>query len=58
MNSNLNKYLSSVFRNEVEDHQIFSEVANSINYKTYAKDNQSHQFIVDKVYRLDLDEIM
>ena len=58
MNSDLNKYLSSVLRNEVNDSRMPFDMNNSINYKNHSKDNQTQHFIVDRIYRLDLDEII
>lgn len=58
MNSDLNKYLSSVLRNEVKDSRMPFDINKIISHKTYSKDNQTGQFIVDRIYRLDLDEII
>ena len=58
MNSDLNKYLSSVLRSEVNDLRMPFDINNTIIYKIHLKDNQTQHFIVDRVYRLDLDEII
>jgi hypothetical protein len=58
VNSDLNKYLTSVLRNEVTDSNMPIDTNNTMSYKTHSKDNQTGQFIVDRIYRLDLDEII
>jgi hypothetical protein len=34
------------------------DINKTMNYKTHSKDNQTGQFIIDRIYRLDLDEII
>ncbi len=59
MNTNLNKYLSSVFRNELkESYQPHSPAMSFQTSKHQENENKTQQFIVDKIYRLDLDEII
>lgn len=58
MNSELNKYLTSVLRNEVGESRMPFDANKGMSYKTQSKDNHNQQFIIDRIYRLDLDEII
>ncbi len=57
MNSNLNKYLSDVFRNEVKEKTML-EIKQNKNNVSHFKDQKLNQFLVDGKYTLRLDEII
>ncbi|MBU3557227.1 hypothetical protein ICN18_06245 [Polynucleobacter sp. Ross1-W9] len=57
MNTNLTKYLSDVFRNEVKDKTAIEskELKSSI---APLKDSKLNHFLLDRKYALRLDEII
>jgi hypothetical protein len=58
MNTNLNEYLSIVFRSELKDSYALPTLIKPFYPIKQSKDSQAQQFIVDRSYRLDLDEII
>ena len=58
MNANLTKYLSDVFRNEVERDTTKETKERSLQGGPYLLDRNTKQFIVDEKFSLRLDEII
>ena len=58
MNANLTKYLSDVFRNEVEHDATLEPKEGSLQRGSYLLDRNINQFVVDKRFSLHLDEIV
>ena len=58
MNTNLTKYLSDVFRNEVEYTGAVEPKESNLQASAYLLDRNINQFIVDKKFSLGLDEII
>lgn len=57
MNANLTKYLSDVFRNEVQDKAVLKSQQHESTH-THLNDPKVKQFLVDRKYALRLDEII
>lgn len=57
MNANLTKYLSDVFRNEVQDKIVFKSEQHESRIPNL-NDPKLNQFLVDGKYALRLDEII
>jgi len=57
MNANFNKYLSEVFRNEVQDKTKFESQEHQVGISHF-NDSKINQFLVDRRYSLRLDEII
>ena len=58
MNANLTKYLSDVFRNEVEHDTNLEPKESALQRGSYLLDRNINQFVVDKRFSLHLDEIV
>jgi hypothetical protein len=58
MNANLTKYLSDVFRNEVQHDTVTETKESSLQGGPYLLDRNTKQFIVDEKFSLRLDEII
>jgi hypothetical protein len=58
MNANLTKYLSDVFRNEVEIDATSESQKHSQKAASHLRDQNTKQFILDKRFSLRLDEII
>jgi len=58
MNANLTKYLSDVFRNEVECTSAIEPKESNLQASAYLLDRNINQFVVDKKFSLGLDEII
>jgi hypothetical protein len=58
MDSNLNKYLAEVFRNEVRKAYQPASFKESLQYSTMLNDHNAQQFLVDNTYSLRFDEII
>jgi len=58
MNANLTKYLSDVFRNEVEINATPESHQHSQQAATHLRDQNTKQFVLDKRFSLRLDEII
>ena len=58
MNTNLTKYLSDVFRNEVEYTAAIKPKENNLQANVYLLDRNINQSVVDKKFSLGLDEII
>jgi len=58
MNANLTKYLSDVFRNEVERTIAIEPKESNLQTSAYLLDRNINQFVVDKKFSLGLDEII
>jgi hypothetical protein len=58
MNANLTKYLSDVFRNEVEHDATLEAKESSLQQGSHVLDRNIKQFVVDKRFSLHLDEIV
>lgn len=57
MKANLTKYLSDVFRNEVQDKAVLKSQQHESTH-THLNDPKVKQFLVDRKYALRLDEII
>ena len=58
MNKNLTKYLSDVFRNEVQSKDIRESLESKTQTSHYLVDRNMNHFIVDKKCSLRFDEII
>lgn len=58
MNANLTKYLSDVFRNEVECNAAIELKLSNLQASPHLLDRNMKQFVVDKQFSLGLDEVM
>jgi len=58
MNANLTKYLSDVFRNEVECHVTIESQESRLQLSPHLLDRNMKQFAVDKRFSLGLDEVV
>ena len=58
MNANLTKYLSDVFRNEVEINTTPESHQHSQQGAAHLRDQNTKQFVLDKRFSLRLDEII
>jgi len=58
MNTSLTKYLSDVFRNEVERTTAIEPKEINPQANLYLLDRNSNQFVVDKKFSLRLDELV
>lgn len=58
MNANLTKYLSDVFRNEVEIDATSESHKHSEQAALHLRDQNTKQFVLDKRFSLRLDEII
>ena len=57
MNTNLTKYLSDVLRNEVEHTVAIDPKESNLQARTYLLDRNDSNFLVDKRFSLQIDEI-
>ena len=57
MNINLTKYLSDVLRNEVEHTVAIDPKESNLQARTYVLDRNDSNFLVDKRFSLQIDEI-
>jgi len=58
MNTNLTKYLSEVFRNEIQDKDTSERQDQNPKISQNLVDSNTHQFLLDKRFSLRLDEII
>jgi len=57
MHINLTKYLSDVLRNEVEQTVAIDPKESNLQARTYVLDRNDSNFLVDKRFSLQIDEI-
>lgn len=57
MSTNLTKYLSDVFRNEVQDKSVLKSKENDSRGSSLS-DSKTNHFVLDGKYELRLDEII
>ena len=57
MNINLTKYLSDVLRNEVDHTVAIDPKESNLQARTYVLDRNDSNFLVDKRFSLQIDEI-
>jgi hypothetical protein len=58
MNANLTKYLSDVFRNEVQGGDALESKNKEVQAATHIVDKKINQFVIDNRFALRLDEII
>ena len=58
MNANLTKYLSDVFRNEVQGVDSLESKNEEVQAGTHIVDKKINQFVIDNRFALRLDEII
>ena len=58
MNANLTKYLSDVFRKEVQDSDALESKNKEVQAATHIVDKKINQFVIDNRFALRLDEII
>jgi hypothetical protein len=58
MNAKLTKYLSDVFRNEVQHTNNLENKESNLQTSCYSMDRNHTQFVIDKRFSLRLDEII
>ena len=58
MNANLTKYLSDVFRNEVQGGDVLESKNEEVQAGTRIVDKKINQFVLDNRFALRLDEII
>lgn len=58
MNADLKKYLSDVFRNEVQGNASLKSISNKMQFSRDLVDRKIDQFVLDKRFSLRLDEII
>ncbi len=58
MNANLTKYLSDVFRNEVQGGDALESKNEEVQEGTHIVDKKINQFVLDNRFSLRLDEII
>jgi len=58
MNANLTKYLSDVFRKEVQDSDALESKNKEVQAGAHIVDKKINQFVIDNRFALRLDEII
>ena len=58
MNANLTKYLSDVFRNEVQGGDALGSKNEEVQAGTHIVDKKINQFVLDNRFTLRLDELI